>query len=94
MYPKEEILRRLKMVSWDLTYSPEQLYPLLIGESNGLDGISRAQLYAKIVNSFNWHTVRKIIPESKLSEALSDEALVCLFPKSFREKYRNVRRLL
>ncbi len=94
MLSKEEILEHLKMISWDLTYSPEQLYLLLMGDIDTINGFTRVHLYAKIVNSFNWHLVRKIIPKSRIEEALSDQVLVSLFPRSLSEKYSNVRRLL
>jgi hypothetical protein len=94
MYPKEEILRRLKMVSWDITYSPEQLYDLLMGKVDRINSFSRNQLYAKIVKGFYWHQVRHIIPEEKLREALSEDVISGLFPRDLREKYRYVRSLL
>ena len=82
------------MVSWDITYSPEQLYDLLTRKVERIDGFTRNQLYTKIVNSFYWHQVRHIIPEDQLEEALSEEVIRCLFPRDLREKYRYVRSLL
>ncbi|MDZ7648873.1 MAG: hypothetical protein U5K54_17795 [Cytophagales bacterium] len=57
-------------MSWDIPFSKEQLYSLMIGEVNTIQGFTRHQLYAKIVNSFNWHKVRKMIPDDRLKEAL------------------------
>ncbi len=91
---KDEILAHLKLVSWDIPFSKEQLYSLMIGEVSTIQGFTRHQLYAKIVNSFNWHKVRKMIPDYRLKEALSDQVLISLFPRSLREKYKNVRGLL
>jgi hypothetical protein len=94
LYPKEEILKRLKIVSWDLPYSPEQLYDLLMGKVDRLNGFSRIQLFTKIVNGFYWHQVRHIIPEERLGEALSEDVIRGLFPRNLRDKYRYVRSLL
>jgi hypothetical protein len=94
LYPKEEILRRLKMVSWDITYTPEQLYDLLTGEVDQINGFTRKQLYAKIIKGFYWHQVRHIIPADHLAEALSEEVIQGLFPRDLRDKYRYVRSLL
>jgi hypothetical protein len=94
LYPKEEILRRLKMVAWDIPYSPEELYELLMGKTERINGFTRNQLYTKIVNSFYWHDVRHIIPEKQLRDALSDTIIQGLFPRDLRDKYRYVRSLL
>lgn len=94
MYPKEEILKRLKMISWDLTYTPEMLYDLLIGKVERINGFTRQQLYTKIVNGFYWHQVRHIVPEDQLGEALSEDVIKGLFPRDLRDKYRYVRSLL
>lgn len=93
-YSKDEILKCLDLVRWDVPYSAEMLYSLLVGEINEINGFTRQNLYTKIVNSFNWHKVRKIIPSERLSEALSDQVIQGLFPRSLRDKYRNVRVLL
>ena len=94
MYPKDEILRRLKMISWDLPYSAEELYSLLIGEIDMINTFTRDQLYSKIVKGFYWHQVRHMIPEEGLRDALSDTVIGSLFPRDLRDKYRYVRSLL
>ena len=94
LYPKEEILNRLKSVAWDITYTPEQLYDLLMGKVDGINGFTRTQLYAKIIKGFYWHKVRHIIPEEQLRDALSEDVLIRLFPRDLKDKYRYVRSLL
>ncbi len=91
---KPEVINLLEKVRWDIPYTAEALYKLLMGEVDQIDGFTRQRLYTKIVNSFNWHVVRKIIPSAQLSDALSDEVIQGLFPRSLRDKYRNVRGLL
>lgn len=94
MYSKEEILKRLKTISWDLPYSAEELYELLVGEADRINGFTRMQLLTKIVNGFYWHQVRHIVPENLLREAVSEEVIMGLFPRDLRDKYRYVRSLL
>lgn len=91
---KREVIELLEKVRWDIPYSAESLYNLLMGEIDEIDGFTRQRLYTKIVNSFNWHVVRKIIPSTQLPGALADEVIQGLFPRSLRDKYRNVRGLL
>lgn len=93
-FSEEELLKHLKMVLWDVTVTPEEALSILRGERDQVKGFTRMNLFTKIVNGFNWHTVRKIIPEDQLTFALSDEVIQGLFPRSLRDKYRHVRVLL
>lgn len=93
-YTDQELLNHLHLVLWDTNIPAEKLLPLLKGEKEEVDGFSRSNLYRKIVNGFNWHKVRHIIPENRLKEALSDEIINGLFPRSLRDKYKYVRSLL
>ena len=94
MYFEEEITDRLKLLMWDTKISSGELVLLLKGERDQINGFTRKNLFAKILNGYNWHAVRKIIPENELKEALSDEVVNGLFPRTLREKYRYVRSLL
>lgn len=94
LFSDPELIKHLDLVLWDSKIPAEQLLPVLKGEQDEIDGFTRSNLYRKIVNGFNWHTVRHIIPENQLREALSDEVINGLFPRSLREKYRYVRSLL
>lgn len=94
MYSDAEIIDRLKLLTWDIKTSPEELFLLLNGNQTKINGFTKQNLFTKILNGYNWHTVRKIIPESKLKEALSDEVVNGLFPRTLREKYKYVRSLL
>jgi hypothetical protein len=93
-YTDKELLNHLRLVLWDTNIPAEDLLPLLKGEKDEVNGFTRSNLYLKIVNGFNWHKVRHIIPEDRLKEALSDEVINGLFPRSLRNKYRYVRSLL
>ena len=94
MYSDRELLEKLKLLTWDLNISADQLLLLLHGEKDQVNGFTRKNLYMKIINGFNWHVARHIIPADKLSEALSDDVINGLFPRTLREKYRYVRALL
>ena len=48
----------------------------------------------RIINGFNWHKARHIIPADKLKEALEDDIIKGLFPRNLREKYKYVQSLL
>jgi len=93
-FDEPELLKHLKMVLWDVNITPEEALSILRKEQQNIRGFDKTQLYLKIVNGFNWHQVRKIIPETQLEEALLDNVIQALFPRSLREKYRYVRALL
>lgn len=93
-YSQEQISKYLQLLMWDSTVKGDELLPLLSGEADQVKGVTRFNLYVKILNGFNWHKVRRIIPEERLNEALSDEVIKALFPRSLRETYQYVRSLL
>jgi hypothetical protein len=52
-------------------------------------------MYIKLLNFNRWHAiVRTIDAETLKNEVLSEEVIRGLFPRSLREKYRYVRRVL
>jgi hypothetical protein len=94
LFSDEELIKRLHLVLWDSPVPAERLLPLLKAEKDEVEGFTRKNLYRKVVNGFNWHIIRHMIPENRLHEALSDEVINGLFPRSLRDKYRYVRSLL
>ena len=93
MYSDDELLKRMKMLTWDTTLTSEQLLAILKGES-GSDKSVQKGLYIKILNWFPWHEVRCMIPENKLPDVLADDVIQGLFPRDLRDKYRYVKSLL
>ena len=93
-YTDEEKLNHLSKVLWEHPVTPQEALSILKKEKESVNGFTLTNLYIRIINGFNWHTVCKIIPEQQLHEALSDTVIQGLFPRSLREKYRNARQLL
>lgn len=94
MYPDEELLRRMKLMTWDTTLTPEYLLSVLKGENTDSNENARKGLYIKILNWFPWHEVRFMVPPDKLPEVLADDVIQGLFPRDMRDKYRYVKSLL
>lgn len=94
MYPDEELLKRMKLLTWDTTLTPEYLLHVLKHDQAGVDDSVRKGLYIKILNWFPWHEVRLMIPPDKLPEVLADDVIQGLFPRDLRDKYRYVKSLL
>lgn len=94
MYSDDELLRRMKMLAWDTTLTPQELLIILKSDATGSNISKQKGLYIKILNWFPWHQVRRMIREDKLSDVLSDDVIQGLFPRDLRDKYRYVKSLL
>lgn len=84
----------LSQINWDTPLSTEELYQVFTGVKQQSGGIDKAWIYTRILNTFNWYTVLKIIPANELSFLLSDKVIDNLFPRQLRNKYRHVRSAL
>jgi len=81
-------------INWDTPLCDDDLYKIFTGEAGQAGGIDKNWIYARILNTFNWYTVLKIVPQSELSLLLSDKVLNNLFPRQLRNKYQHVRSAL
>jgi hypothetical protein len=91
---EKEIKAILSKINWDTPHSNEDLYRVFTGVISHTGGIDKKWIYLRILNSFNWYTVLKIIPKSELRFLLSDEIINNLFPRHLRNKYKHVRSAL
>lgn len=94
MYTEDELLRRMKMLTWDTTLTAEDLLSILKMDAKGTDLTRQKGLFIKILNWFSWHQVREMVPENKLPDILADDVIQGLFPRDLRDKYRYVKSLL
>lgn len=93
-YSEQEIKKHLRYLVWDVNLTADDLYDLLTGKVQNIHGLDKRWLYARILNSFKWHNILRIVPHSEIAEMLNEQVIVTLFPPSVRELYRNARRFL
>ncbi len=91
---EQDIKSSLSKINWDTPLSTDELYQIFTGIKSHSGGIDKKWIYLRILNSFNWYTVLKIIPKNELSFLLSDEIINNLFPRQLRNKYKHVRSAL
>lgn len=91
---EQEIKDILSKINWDTPHDTDELYRIFTGELDHIGGVDKKWIYARILNTFNWYTVLKIIPQDELPRLLSDEVIDKLFPRQLRNKYRHVRSAL
>jgi len=92
MFSEQEIKEKLKLLLWDTPATADDAYNLLMYDKPCR--ISKHNLYQKILTTFPWFTVLKIIPKEKIVYAMSEEVLRGLFPKKLKENYLNARRFI
>jgi len=87
-----ETIKFFKSLYWEYQISDENIITIIeLGECNGL---TRENLLARVLKSHRWYEIKKILSPELLNEALSDDVLKTLFPKSLSHKYYYVRKLL
>lgn len=87
-----ETIKFFKSLYWEYRISDEDIITIIeLGECNGL---TRKNLLSRVLKSRRWYEIKKILTPELLKEALSDDVLKTLFPKSLSHKYYYVRKLL
>ena len=69
----------LSSLYWDMDVEPEQLYRMLDGETGGIGYIDGSNLYARLLATYDWYTLLKLIPAKNLKHALSDQVIMDWF---------------
>ncbi len=88
---KEKLLSKL---FWDLNVDVEQLDKLLTGEVKRAGAIEAVDLYYRLLTTFDWHTLIKIVPRDRLLQMLSDAVIGKIKSEDLRERFRYARRFL
>ena len=88
----KDAIEFFKSLYWDYQVSEEDIAKIV--EFGELNGLSRKNLLGRVLKSRRWYEIKKILPPELLKEALSEDVIKTLYPKSLSENYRYVRRLL
>lgn len=87
-------IEHIRRVLWDIEVDSYAVLQALDGRAPIPGRLEMATLYAKLLNSYSWHTLLRIIPAERLKEALGDDVLRRLWPVSLRSRYEYARELL
>jgi hypothetical protein len=91
---KSKIESLLTKLYWDTNVKPGDLYRLLKGEIDEIGHIDKFNLYYRILTTFDWYTIIKMIPQKDLTSLLSDNVLGRIHPKDLKNKYQYARSVL
>ncbi len=88
---KRQLLSRLL---WDLDISVEGLLQLLNDEIEDIDGFGKINLYQRLLTTYDWYTLLRLLPVEKIKPMLADEVLNRLFPRDLRDRFIYARSIL
>jgi len=89
-----EIKNLLSRLYWDVHVDPEQLYRLLKGEIEVIGHVDILNLYYRMLMTFDWYTILRIVPNNKLGDLLSDLVLAKIRFKDLKEKFLYARQVI
>ncbi len=81
-----------KGLYWDYQVSEETIATIV--ELGECDGLTRKNLLARVLKFRRWYEIKRMLSPELLKEALSEDVIRTLFPKSLSLKYEYVRRTL
>ena len=89
-----EIKKMLARLYWDVKVQPDELYALLKGEIERIGHVDNLNLYHRMLTTFDWYTILRIVPSDKLGDLLSDPVLDRIRFKDLKEKFLYAREIL
>lgn len=86
--------KMMSKIFWDTNIDTDRLYSFLSGEIDSMPLLDKPTIFRRLLSSFDWYTLLKLLPENMLKEALSPHVLSKLYPKDLRIKYLYARGIL
>ncbi|MBW2708389.1 MAG: hypothetical protein JRD04_03745 [Deltaproteobacteria bacterium] len=81
-----------KNLYWDYQVSEGNIITII--ESGECNGLTRKNLLSRVLKSRRWYEIKKNLSPELLKEALSEDVLNTLFPKSLSLRYNYVKKIL
>ncbi len=94
MLSESEIKNMLSRLYWDVKVQPDQLHELLKGKIERIGHVDILNLYYRMLMTYDWYTILKIVPADKLDELLSDAVLDKIRFKDLKEKFLYARQII
>lgn len=91
---KEQVLRNLKRVFWDMDQDPHELLLLLSGKTDEAQGVDRERLFRRLLETYSWYTVKAMVPADMVPQLLAPDVIARLRNASLRNRYHAICRIL
>jgi hypothetical protein len=79
---------------WDYDIPPEHCLEVLEGKRETAGHYTGETLFRKLLESYRWFTILKIIPPARIIELLTDKVIGSLRFKSMSDNYEFIRKAL
>jgi len=89
-----EIKNMLSRLYWDVKVEPDQLHGLLKGDIERIGHVDIHNLYYRILTTFDWYTILRIVPVDQLGDLLSDPVLSRIRFSDLKEKFLYARQII
>ena len=73
---------------------PDQLHGLLKGEIERIGHVDILNLHHRMLTTFDWYTILRIVPSDKLGDLLSDAELDKIRSRDLKEKFLYARQIV
>lgn len=94
MYSREEKLKFMKGLMWDYNIPPGHCLEVLEGTRKKAGHYNEATLFRKLIESYRWFTVLKILSIERITELLTDDIVKSLRFKFIKTNYEFIRKRL
>jgi hypothetical protein len=92
--PLSDRLSFMRSLMWDYQISPIDCLEVLEGKREMAGHYTEATLFRKLLESYRWFTILKIIPPPRILELLTDNVINSLRFKSLSTRYDFIRQQL
>ena len=89
-----EIKNMLSRLYWDVKVQPDQLHELLNGKIEKIGHVDIVHLYYRMLTTYDWYTILRIVPTDKLGDLLSNAVLDKIRFKDLKEKFLYARQII
>ena len=90
-FTREQKLDLMRSLMWDYNIPPEHCLEVLEGKREFAGHYNEKTLFRKLIESFRWFTILKILPLNRIFELLSDDVIASLRFKSLSRNYEFIR---
>jgi hypothetical protein len=91
-FSREEKIDFMRSLLWDYNIPPEHCLEVLEGKRELAGHYNEKSLFKKIIESFRWFTVLKLMPLNRIYELLTDDLIASLRFKSLSKNYEFIRK--
>jgi hypothetical protein len=93
-FTREEKLKYMRMLMWDYHYPPEECLEVLEGKRKTVGHYTEETLFRKLLESFPWFTIIRLLPLERIKELLTENVIQKLRFNSLKKSYAFIRERL